>query len=112
MTQTACTCGRPSCPRAAVVLSDMAPDASGVHSADHDSIIELAGSAWSLALAVLRPGGTFVAKLLRGQQSAELAAALERRCRSVKEWAPPATHSDSSEYYVVARGVKPLRAGA
>jgi 23S rRNA (uridine2552-2'-O)-methyltransferase len=48
-----------------VVLSDMAPSASGHGATDHLRIVALAEAAFSTASAILIPGGTFVAKYSR-----------------------------------------------
>lgn len=92
--------------RADVVLSDMAPAASGVKQVDHLRIISLCEAAAALAFDVLEPGGTFVAKVLAGGTEAGLQTELKRRFESVANVKPPASRSDSSEKFVVAQGFR------
>src|SRR5439155_21314656 len=52
--------------KADAVLSDMAAHATGHRQTDHLKIMELADAALDFARLVLKPGGTFLAKVLRG----------------------------------------------
>ncbi len=85
-----------------VLLSDMAPNTTGSRFTDHCRQIELAERALDLALATLRPGGAFVAKVFDGSE----AAAFERRVRedfgNVRRFKPGATRDRSVEYFIVA----------
>lgn len=90
-----------------VVLSDMAPSASGHPGADHLRIIGLAEAALELATAVLAPGGSFVCKVWQGGATPELLAALKRGFASVRHAKPPASRAESAEVYVVATGFRP-----
>jgi len=92
--------------RADVVLSDMAPSASGVRGVDHLRIIALCEAAAAFAFDVLEPGGTFVAKVLAGGAEAGLQTELKRRFETVANVKPPASRSDSSEKFVVAQGFR------
>ena len=56
---------------------------------------------------VLRPGGTFVAKVLQGGTERELLDLLKKRFATVRHVKPPASRSDSAELYVVATGFRP-----
>lgn len=97
---------------AEVVLSDMAPSASGHPGADHLRIIALAEAALDLAMAVLAPGGSFVCKVWQGGTSPELLTLLKRRFASVRHAKPPASRAESAEVYVVATGFRPERGEA
>ena len=55
---------------------------------------------------MLKPGGTFVAKVLAGGADHGLVAELKRHFKTVKHAKPPASRKDSSEWYVIARGFK------
>jgi len=55
---------------------------------------------------VLRPGGTFVAKVLAGGADNTLVAELKRLFTTVKHAKPPASRKGSSEWYVIAQGFK------
>jgi 23S rRNA (uridine2552-2'-O)-methyltransferase len=54
----------------------------------------------------LRPGGTYVAKVLAGGADHDLVAELKRNFATVKHAKPPASRKGSSEWYVIAQGFK------
>jgi 23S rRNA (uridine2552-2'-O)-methyltransferase len=85
-----------------VVLSDMAANATGHRRTDHLKIMALAETAADFARAVLKPGGTFLAKVLQGGTEGELLASLKRDFAVVKHVKPAASRSDSAELYVLA----------
>ena len=89
-----------------VVLSDMAASASGHKQTDHLRIIALCEAAAQLAFDVLRPGGTFVAKVLAGGAESDLQRRLKQSFDKVDNVKPPSSRSDSSEKFVVARGFR------
>ena len=89
-----------------VVLSDMAPPATGHAGADHLRIIALAEGAFAIACRILAPGGSFVCKVWQGGSEASLLAALKRRFARVRHAKPPASRADSAEVYVVAQGFR------
>ncbi len=89
-----------------VVLSDMAAASSGHRQTDHLRIVALCEAAAEFAFDVLRPGGTFVAKVLAGGAEGGLQALLKRRFEKVVNVKPPASRSDSAEKYVVATGFR------
>lgn len=96
--------------KADVVLSDMAPNATGVKDMDHDNIILLAYAAMKFALRVSEPGGTFVVKLWDGRRAQQLERDLLRFYNKVKEVRPDATRDESSEKFFLAREFKGLKA--
>jgi len=89
-----------------VVLSDMAPNATGHARTDHLRIMTLVEAAAEFARSVLAPGGAFLAKVLQGGTEAALLAALRRDFASVKHVKPPASRPDSAELYVLATGFR------
>lgn len=89
-----------------VVLSDMAPPASGHQQTDHLRIVGLVELALDFALQVLAPGGTFLAKVWQGGSDKELLTTLKKNFITVKHIKPPASRKDSAETYVVAQGFK------
>lgn len=89
-----------------VVMSDMAASASGHKQTDHMRIIALCEAAAELAFDMLRPGGTFVAKVLAGGAEGDLQKRLKRKFEKVDNVKPPSSRSDSSEKFVVARGFR------
>lgn len=89
-----------------VVLSDMAPPASGERETDHLRIMALAEAAAEFAAEVLKPGGAFVAKVWQGGTEAGLLARLKRLFAAVRHAKPPASRPESAEVYVVATGFR------
>jgi 23S rRNA (uridine2552-2'-O)-methyltransferase len=85
-----------------VVLSDMAAPATGHAPTDHLKIMALAEAAHAFAVEVLKPGGSFVAKVLQGGATQELLRALKRDFAEVRHVKPLASRADSAEIYVVA----------
>ena len=92
-----------------VVLSDMAAPTVGHRQTDHLRTTRLTEAAVDVALAVLKPGGDFVAKAFRGGTENELLARLKQAFTSVKHVKPPASRAESVELYIVARGFRAVR---
>jgi 23S rRNA (uridine2552-2'-O)-methyltransferase len=94
--------------RVDLVLSDMAPNISGVSAADQPRSIYLAELALTFAEQWLRPGGNFICKLFQGEGSDEFL----KQCRSGFETIivrkPKASRPRSREVYVLGRGRKLL----
>ncbi len=90
-----------------VVVSDMAANTTGSAVADHLRTIALAETAYLFAEKVLRPGGSFVAKVFQGGTDGELLARLKAHFDKVRHIKPAASRKDSPEMYVVATGFKP-----
>ena len=97
--------------RADVVLSDMAAPSTGHAKTDHLKIIGLAEAAHAFAAEVLKPGGSFVVKVLQGGATQDLLAALKRDFAEVRHVKPPASRADSAEIYVVALRFRAQAAG-
>ena len=93
--------------QAGAVLSDMASPATGHRETDHIRIMALCETALDFALDVLAPGGTFLAKVLRGGTERALLDTLKRRFTKVVHVKPPSSRADSAEMYVLALGFKP-----
>jgi 23S rRNA methylase len=89
-----------------VVLSDMAPPATGHASADHLRIMGLAEEAFELAKDVLAPGGAFVCKVWQGGTEPRLLQQLKQRFSTVRHAKPPASRAESAEMYVLAQGFR------
>ena len=89
-----------------LVLSDMAANTVGHTQTDHLRTMGLVEAALDFAVEVLKPGGTFVAKVLAGGADNNLVAELKRHFKAVKHAKPPASRKGSSEWYVVAQGFK------
>jgi 23S rRNA (uridine2552-2'-O)-methyltransferase len=89
-----------------VVLSDMAANATGHRKTDHLRIMALAEAAADFAREVLKPGGSFLCKVLQGGTEGALLSALKRDFARVKHVKPAASRSDSSELYLLATGFR------
>jgi len=89
-----------------VVLSDMAAPATGHKKTDQLKITYLCEIAIDFARAVLKPGGHFLAKVLRGGTENELLALLKRDFAIVAHIKPPASRSDSAELYVMGKNFR------
>jgi 23S rRNA (uridine2552-2'-O)-methyltransferase len=91
---------------AGIVLSDMAAPATGHKRTDHLRVVTLAEAALDIAEDVLKPGGTFLAKVLQGGADQELLARLKRGFAKVAHVKPKASRADSAEVYVLATGFR------
>ncbi len=89
-----------------VVLSDMAANATGHARTDHLKIMALVEAAAEFAREVLKPGGSFLAKVLQGGTETSLLAALKRDFVQVKHVKPPASRANSAELYLLATGFR------
>ena len=94
--------------RADIVLSDMAAPTVGHQRTDHLRIMGLAEAAADFACRILKPGGTFVCKVLQGGTEQTLLNLLKRNFRTVRHVKPPASRKDSAELYVLASGFRGL----
>jgi 23S rRNA (uridine2552-2'-O)-methyltransferase len=89
-----------------LLLSDMAPNISGIDSADQAASIYLLELALDMATRALKPGGTLAAKLFQGSGSDDYLKALRKAFDRVTVRKPAASRSRSREVYVVARGFR------
>jgi 23S rRNA (uridine2552-2'-O)-methyltransferase len=89
-----------------LIVSDIAPNITGIDSADQ------AGSMYFLELALdtvkqtLKPGATFVAKMFQGSGSDEYLKELRKSFEKVLIRKPDASRKESREVYLVAKGFK------
>ena len=89
-----------------VVMSDMAAPTTVHRQTDHLRTMMLGEVAADFAASVLRPGGTFVAKVFQGGASNDLLTALKRDFATVHHVKPPASRAGSVELYLVAKGFR------
>ena len=89
-----------------VVLSDMAAAATGETQIDHMRIMGLAEAAHDFARQILKPGGTYIAKVLRGGTERTLLDRLKKDFEKVRHVKPEASRADSAEMYVVGLGFR------
>jgi 23S rRNA (uridine2552-2'-O)-methyltransferase len=90
-----------------VVISDAAPNISGVWDVDHARQIDLANQALQLALKLLRPGGNFFVKVFEGDMLNDFIATVKHHFEIVKFIKPKASRAKSSEMFLLALQMKP-----
>lgn len=90
--------------KADVVISDMAPNISGMEGVDQPRSIYLCELALDMACQVLKPKGTFVVKLFQGQGSEVFLKDVRSHFKQVKIRKPAASRPRSREVYVLAQG--------
>lgn len=94
-----------------VVLSDMAANATGHKKTDQLKIMALVEAGVEFARETLRPGGSFLTKVLQGGTEPKLLADLKRDYATVRHVKPQASRADSSELYLLASGFRGSRSG-
>ncbi|WP_058834211.1 23S rRNA (uridine(2552)-2'-O)-methyltransferase RlmE [Luteimonas abyssi] len=90
-----------------LVLSDMAPNKSGVGAVDQPRAMHLAELAMAFADDHLRPGGAFLIKLFQGVGFDDYVRDLRRRYDKVVIRKPAASRQRSPEVYALAQGKRP-----
>jgi 23S rRNA (uridine2552-2'-O)-methyltransferase len=90
-----------------LVLSDMAPNISGVAVTDQVRSIELAELAMEFACKWLKPGGRFLVKLFQGEGFEGFLKLMRARFRKVVVRKPGASRDRSSETYLLGNGPRP-----
>lgn len=91
-----------------LVLSDMAPNLSGIDSADQAASLYLCELALDFAKAHLKKGGTFAAKVFQGEGFEQYLKAVRGAFASVAIRKPKASRARSSEVYLVAKNFSPV----
>ncbi len=89
-----------------VIVSDMAPNTSGVKSADQARSLELCEAAFDLALNLLAPKGNFVCKVLEGPELPDMRRRISQHFTEVKVTKPDASRNESMETYLVGLGFR------
>jgi len=89
-----------------LVISDMAPNMSGVNAVDQPRAIYLAELALDMAQQVLAPGGALVAKLFHGEGFDQVFQEAKRAFLKVLTRKPKASRPRSREVYMVAKGFR------
>lgn len=91
---------------AQVVMSDMAPNMSGIADVDHDRSMHLVELALDFAQRVLAPGGDFLVKVFQGRDFHPFMRQLKGLFGTVKVRKPPASRQRSPELYLLGRAFK------
>ena len=89
-----------------VVVSDMAPNLSGIESADAARMAHLVELAVEFAVQHLKPDGALVVKCFHGSGYSQLARLFKDRFRVVKPIKPKASRDKSAETFLVGLGLK------
>lgn len=95
-----------------LVLSDMAPNLSGIASSDSARVADLVELAVDFASRHLSPGGALVCKVFHGSGYSQLAELFKRTFRTVKPVKPKASRDKSAETFLVGIGLKPRAAAS
>ena len=95
--------------KADVVVSDMAPNLSGIPSSDSARIAHLVELAVEFARTHLKPEGALVCKVFHGSGYSQLVKLFKEQFRIVKPLKPKASRDKSSETFLVGIGLKPGR---
>jgi 23S rRNA (uridine2552-2'-O)-methyltransferase len=92
--------------KADLVLSDLAPNFSGIAATDQARALALAELAVQFALKHLKPQGNFLVKAFQGAGFDNFVEDVRRQFRTVAVRKPDASRSRSREVYVVAKGLR------
>ncbi len=89
-----------------VILSDMAPDTTGVHYADTENSAILVHLALDMVEKLLKPGGCFVAKVFEGSEYHALLQRARKLFDFAKSFNPKASLNRSRELFLIAQNFK------
>jgi 23S rRNA (uridine2552-2'-O)-methyltransferase len=91
-----------------LVMSDMAPNLTGVRAIDQPAALHLAELALDLAVRVLKPDGALLVKCFEGAGSQDLRTLFAQRFERVLVRKPAASRDRSREHYLIGRGMLPI----
>jgi 23S rRNA (uridine2552-2'-O)-methyltransferase len=89
-----------------LVLSDMAPNMSGIAVVDQARVMLLAELTLEFCAQHLKPGGDMLVKVFQGDGFMELRKAMQEQFRTLQMRKPAASRNRSAEIYLLARGKK------
>ena len=92
--------------RVDVVVSDLAPNLSGIASSDSARVAHLVELAVEFAVQHLRPEGALVCKAFHGSGYSQLVKLFKNTFRAVKPIKPKASRDKSAETFLVGIGLK------
>ena len=90
-----------------LILSDMAPKTSGIHTSDVAQSFELATLAYQCCVKFLKPKGSFVSKLFMGDSFEDYHKLLKANFGQVRLLRPDSTRKHSREIFFVAKQFAP-----
>lgn len=89
-----------------LVISDMAPNMSGMAAVDQPAAMYLVELALDMARQVLKPGGNFIAKVFQGEGFDEYLKEMRQSFQTVITRKPDASRARSREVYLLGKGFK------
>jgi len=89
-----------------LVLSDMAPNITGIRDADEANFLDIADAVLEVTSGVLRPGGGLILKMFQFPGTEAFIGTLKKRFTKIARRKPPASRKQSKEFYVVGIGYK------
>jgi 23S rRNA (uridine2552-2'-O)-methyltransferase len=92
--------------RVDVVLSDMAPNLSGIELSDMARIQHVCELAMEFSIAHLKPDGALLVKAFHGSGYSQIIETFKKIFKVVKPIKPAASRANSSETFILARGLK------
>ena len=90
-----------------LVISDLAPNLSGIALADQAHVMDLAEMALDFAERVLVKEGVFLIKVFQGSGFQEYLMHLKKKFQRVCVRKPKASRAESREVYLLAKGYRP-----
>lgn len=92
--------------KADAVVSDAAPNTTGIAFTDQARSADLVRAVFSLARRTLKGGGTFLAKIFEGAEADAVFRELQQEFEKVRRIRPEATRKESFELYLLAKGFR------
>lgn len=89
-----------------LVISDLAPNLTGIRATDQAHSMQMAARVYEFAREILRPGGDLLIKMFQGQGTDLFRKELMEHFQRVINRKPRASRDNSREFYVLARGYK------
>ena len=91
-----------------LVLSDVAPNTTGHQSTDHLRISQLIYEIINKLKLLLKPNGSFICKIWKGEEEKEIIKKLKILFKDVDYFKPQSSRKESSEIFIIARTFKKL----
>ena len=89
-----------------MIVSDMAPNLSGIKFQDHYNSYELAEQAFKICRMVLKENGSFLVKIFPGEELEQFKHNLQSAFLKIQTIIPGATRKTSTEVYIFAKGFR------
>jgi 23S rRNA (uridine2552-2'-O)-methyltransferase len=90
-----------------VIVSDAAPNTSGINDVDHGKSVDLNRQVLRIAKAYLRKGGKLIMKIFMGEEFPDFLKEIKNNFDKVRCFRPKATRDRSKETYIIAMGYNP-----